>query len=619
MKRTITAILLVFLMGFMMPVNAAEGQEEDRQIEKSDKETKAEEVAEKADSAKSEDTDQETEDTDKADPEEDEEDIVLYSYFTDDLPKIYIKTKDGIAIFDKSLINPDEVKGMDGEIPVYNYVEAQISVTDCEGYEMTDVPAQVKVRGNYTSIYQKKPIRIKFDKKQAMCGLNDGAELKSWVLLAEFLDSSLLRNSVAQYIANSLYSSSGYYATDFRYVEVYLNDRYNGIYLLVEQQQAGTDRVNIPQPEDPEDYDLDNLSQEEYEELHNVRTGYFFEYDGYSFNEPENVQFAIRYDPLVNDSGTEWTPKSMADEGIDPKEDPRPTGFSITSDIYFDEQRDYLEKCVQSIWDVIYDAAYNDHENLEEHPYHTMTLDGEYEEDPSIESAMEAVSKVVDIDSLVDMYLLQEVTQNADCRWSSFYFTLDMSEEGNHLLTYTAPWDFDQSFGKEFRARSVDSLFLMEDIPGNPWFAVFLNQEWFWKAVYERYTEAEEAGVFSGALEMIDTYTDIYQEDFDENYDRWASYFDNMPDLTMINQEEASDSIRDMLVQKLEYFGPLLRQHAGIDPVPEDSADQGDEESAEEVKAEDAEESKTEDAEESKTEGAEESKPEAVEESKTEG
>ena len=155
---------------------------------------------------------------------EEEAAITPYAYWaTETLPRIYIETENGMALDDPSLVIPDEHKGMAGEIAVYDYVNATITVTDCEGYELDAVAGQVKIRGNYTSNYPKKPIRIKFSEKQAMAGLNEGNAMKSWVLLAEYKDPALLRNSVALYVANSLYSTTGNYASDFRNVEVYLN------------------------------------------------------------------------------------------------------------------------------------------------------------------------------------------------------------------------------------------------------------------------------------------------------------------------------------------------------------------------------------------------------------
>ena len=57
------------------------------------------------------------------------------------------------------------------------------------------------------------------------------------------------------------------------------------------------------------------------------------------------------------------------------------------------------------------------------------------------------MDKVLDTRSLVDMYILHEILEDRDIGFSSFYFSLDFSENGNHKLTFNAPWDFDYAVG----------------------------------------------------------------------------------------------------------------------------------------------------------------------------
>ena len=44
---------------------------------------------------------------------------------------------------------------------------------------------------------------------------------KSWVLLADYKDCALERNSVAFYLGQQILGSDGYYCSDFRQVEVH--------------------------------------------------------------------------------------------------------------------------------------------------------------------------------------------------------------------------------------------------------------------------------------------------------------------------------------------------------------------------------------------------------------
>ena len=159
-----------------------------------------------------------------------------YNYMpsvTEIMPAINIETADGKDTFVTDYGRDEKI------LDLIDYVGAKISVTGCEDkYRMNGIEAEVKVRGNYTLDYDKKPIRIKFTKKQGMLGLNGGNKFKSWVLLADYKDLSLSHNSVAYYLGNVLLGSDGLYCTDFRTVEVYINGRYWGVYILAEQQEV---------------------------------------------------------------------------------------------------------------------------------------------------------------------------------------------------------------------------------------------------------------------------------------------------------------------------------------------------------------------------------------------
>ena len=197
----------------------------------------------------------------------------------------------------------------------------------------------------------------------------------------------------------------------------------------------------------------------------------------------------------------------------------RKTGFTITSDIYYEEQNAFIQHAMQTVWDVLYDAVYTDHSDLTANPFHTMDGDGNYVADQSITTVYDAVASVVDIDSLIDMYIIQEIAMDTDLDWSSFYFSIDMSPEGNHLLTYTAPWDFDSGFGNT--TSNTNTLYAVN--ADNPWLVLFCGQDWFWQRLNQRWDEATEAGVFSGVLDMLDTLPVINEAAYEKNLERWPS------------------------------------------------------------------------------------------------
>lgn len=94
-------------------------------------------------------------------------------------------------------------------------------------------------RGNSTWGYPKKPYAIKLDKKSKVLGM---PEHKRWVLLANWMDRTLLRNSVAFEVARK---TGLEWTPRGTFVEVVLNDTHLGNYYLCEQIKVDKNRVNI--------------------------------------------------------------------------------------------------------------------------------------------------------------------------------------------------------------------------------------------------------------------------------------------------------------------------------------------------------------------------------------
>jgi hypothetical protein len=114
-----------------------------------------------------------------------------------------------------------------------------------ESYEVSTKDMGIRLRGNSTSMPNKKPYRIKFNSKQSLFGM---AACKSWVLLAEHYDETYLRNSTAFYLGSQL--SGLKFTPRFYHVEVYLNNKYIGLYVLTDQVQVDKSRVDIVESTD---------------------------------------------------------------------------------------------------------------------------------------------------------------------------------------------------------------------------------------------------------------------------------------------------------------------------------------------------------------------------------
>lgn len=98
---------------------------------------------------------------------------------------------------------------------------------------------EVKGRGNSTWGWEKKPYALKLDSKQEVLGMPSH---KRWCLIANYMDRTQLRNRVAYHIGDNTNLA---YTPRNKYVELYFNGTYQGLYLLTEQIKENKNRVNI--------------------------------------------------------------------------------------------------------------------------------------------------------------------------------------------------------------------------------------------------------------------------------------------------------------------------------------------------------------------------------------
>lgn len=156
------------------------------------------------------------------------------------VPEIYIDVEDG-----KTVESKDE------------YLNMSLMVT--KGYEVVlSADGRIKGRGNATWGYDKKPYKIKFDEKQSIVGFPAN---KDWVLLAEYCDKSLMRTAYMCELAQAVGLP---YPIRYRHVQLHMNGKYMGMYVLTDQVEKKSHRVDI---EDD---------------------GFLFENDNYFWEEPLN-------------------------------------------------------------------------------------------------------------------------------------------------------------------------------------------------------------------------------------------------------------------------------------------------------------------------------------------
>ncbi|MBR6842977.1 MAG: CotH kinase family protein [Prevotella sp.] len=97
----------------------------------------------------------------------------------------------------------------------------------------------IKGRGNSSWKFPKKPFRLKFDEKISLLDMHKD---KSWVLLPNYNDKSMLRNSLAFYMSSI---SNLDYTPESHFVELIFNGKYWGTYLLCEKLKISNHRVAV--------------------------------------------------------------------------------------------------------------------------------------------------------------------------------------------------------------------------------------------------------------------------------------------------------------------------------------------------------------------------------------
>ena len=366
------------------------------------------------------------------------------------------------------------------ELPVdkENYVNGSLNITEQNTniVKHEDMEIKIKLRGNSTFEADKKPFKIKFESKQALFGLE---KAKEWVLLANYYDKANVRNYLAYMTANKMGNLG--FQPSYIFVDVYFNGKYYGLFLLTEQMEVNPGRVDIE-----DNFSASGVSSFLIEADERAK----LEYPGYQgrcYVTSGGYDFALK--------GPDADDYVEACDLLFYNPDATPEEYEEAQEVYdqFEKDTAWLQSFMDDVSDAIYDLDYT------------------------------RIQQLIDIDSFVDYYLVQEMFKNVDVGSTSQFYVIDQGQE-TVKLTMGPVWDFDIAAGvvdetssSTYKSYSRAPLFTRER---DYYYRELFKIPEFEQLVKERYSETRNE-VFAKIDYELDVVLSALENAQQRNIERW--------------------------------------------------------------------------------------------------
>ena len=368
----------------------------------------------------------------------------------------------------------------------------------------------IERRGNSSQWQGKTPYRFETVDDE---GENSNVELlgmpaeNDWVLYAPWQDKTMIRNVLTYQLSNEM----GRYASRSRHVELYLNDEYRGIYVLMEKIKRDGNRVDISK------LNPDEITGDD------VTGGYILKFDW--FYTGDNIGgFESEFDNMIYNYHY-----------------PKP------SDIV-PEQEAYIEEYINE--------------------FETIMMGTDYTNDST------GYPSMMNVESFVDFILLQELAKNVDAYRLSTYIYKD-KESIDNRLTAGPVWDFNHGFGNCDYGETweVDNWLLEYNPDGGDQMAFWWELLWedlaFQHKAAVRYTELRQT-IFSEEhiYSIIDSIADYLGPAVDRNFARWPLLGNYIwPNYYVFDTyEEEIDYLKSWTAQRLAWMDSDIL--LSLDPSP---------------------------------------------------
>jgi hypothetical protein len=135
----------------------------------------------------------------------------------------------------------------------------------------------------------------------------------------------------------------------------------------------------------------------------------------------------------------------------------------------------------------------------------------------------ERIEALMDLNSIIDTYIVEETVKNLDVGWDSFYLYKDAGGK----LCLGPVWDFDLSLGNANEGcETFVDLYAAQNLKSqsNPWFYNLMSYHWFRELVAERWASDEVQKIVTSLDDMIEEQATTYNGSFCRNFEEWQIF-----------------------------------------------------------------------------------------------
>jgi len=332
----------------------------------------------------------------------------------------------------------------------------------------------IEFRGSSSQGFPKKPYGFELrdavgeDRDVALLGMPKESD---WTLNATFNDKSLMRDGLAYMLAGSVMK----YAPRVRYLELTLDGKYEGVYMLIEKIKRDKGRVNIAKIE-PSDNQGDALTG-----------GYIMKID-----------------------------KTTGSGGIRGWNSPYPPYPGAWQRTFFQFEYPKAEDLT--------DTQFSYMQNF-------LTLVESSIASPDFKDPEKGYRKHIDTESLMDFIIFNELTKNPDAYRISTFFHKQRDSEGGKLV-FGPVWDFNLGFGNvDYCTLGNPEGLVIEDFNKvckndgwvvHFWWKKFLEDPAFYKELKLRWKALRNAQLSNErVMFMMDSLNTLLTWPQDRNFKRW--------------------------------------------------------------------------------------------------